>query len=77
MCTNPHFHDWLRQHREAAGFDSQRSFAKHASVDQSTVCKWESGTRQPSRGMLETIAGALGVPVRDVVDAWLGMADCA
>ena len=42
------------------------ALAAHAGVTPAAICQWESGARQPSAGLIEAYAAALGVPVGDV-----------
>jgi transcriptional regulator with XRE-family HTH domain len=52
------FAEWLKQAREASGL-SGNMLADRSGVDQSTVSKLESGVRNPSPEMIDSLAAAL------------------
>jgi len=56
----------VREWRERRAF-SYRRLAARAGVALSTLYRIESGAASPTVTMLETIAGALGVRVRDLL----------
>jgi transcriptional regulator with XRE-family HTH domain len=49
------------QARRAAGFHSQRAFAKALDVSRGLVGQWESGTKMPGRDNLANIAALCAV----------------
>ena len=51
----------LRRHREAAGL-TQPKLAALAGCDHAHISRMESGDREPSRTMVETLADALDLP---------------
>lgn len=44
---------------------SQAELARRLNRSRSSVCEWESGSREPSISMLRVIAKALGADVTD------------
>lgn len=62
----------LRSAREARGW-SQYRLADYLLVDESTVSRWESGSRTPTLPMLYRIADVLGCRVAELLpDACVG-----
>lgn len=55
---------WLRQERQAAGFDSARSFATALGIDPSRVSRYETGADSVVDDVADKIADALK---RDIV----------
>lgn len=60
----------LKQTRKVKGL-SQKEMAKLINVSQSTIAKWESGTREPSLDDLILLANILG----ESTDFLLGRSD--
>ena len=60
----------LKQTRKVKGL-SQKEMAKLINVSQSTIAKWESGTREPSLDDLILLANLLG----ESTDFLLGRSD--
>jgi transcriptional regulator with XRE-family HTH domain len=48
---------------------SQETFADHCGLARSYMCRIERGRANPSLNAIETLAGGLKVPVRDLFDA--------
>ena len=62
------FAETLRELRVERGL-SQRELAKTTYVTQSTVARWENGTRLPDVAMITRLARALGVDVNTLLNA--------
>jgi transcriptional regulator with XRE-family HTH domain len=56
----------LRELREAAGL-SQAQLARHTGVSRNAVSQWESGQTHPSTNRLALLAGALKVPIDELM----------
>lgn len=61
-CVNSIFAENLRKLREEKGL-SQRQLGKQMFVGQSTIARWENGSRLPDAAMMLHLAGCLGVDV--------------
>lgn len=61
-CVNSIFAENLRRLREERGL-SQRQLGKQMFVGQSTIARWENGSRLPDAAMMLHLAGCLGVDV--------------
>lgn len=57
----------LRELRLARGWSSQEAFALHAGLDRTYVSGIESGRRNPTLDVMVRIAGALNVPLSELV----------
>lgn len=61
-CVNNIFAENLRRLREERGL-SQKQLGKQMFVGQSTIARWENGSRLPDAAMMLHLAGCLGVDV--------------
>ena len=61
-CMNSIFAENLRRLREERGL-SQKQLGKQMFVGQSTIARWENGSRLPDAAMMLHLAGSLGVDV--------------
>jgi transcriptional regulator with XRE-family HTH domain len=53
----------LRVSRRTLGL-SQRELARRLDVDESTLARWERGTRRPSEALLDRLRTVLGLPAQ-------------
>lgn len=60
--VNSSFSETLRKLREERGL-SQKQLGKQMFVNQSTIARWENGTRLPDAAMITRLAKCLGVDV--------------
>lgn len=62
------FSEMLKKLRTERGL-SQTKLGKQLFVNQSTIARWESGTRLPDAAMMALLSGALGVDVNTLLQA--------
>ena len=62
------FSEMLKKLRTERGL-SQTKLGKQLFVNQSTIARWESGTRLPDAAMMALLSGALGVDVNTLLSA--------
>ncbi|MBR1633736.1 MAG: response regulator [Lachnospiraceae bacterium] len=62
------FSEMLKKLRTERGL-SQTKLGKQLFVNQSTIARWESGTRLPDAAMITLLSGALGVDVNTLLQA--------
>ena len=71
---NPTFANTLKKLRTEKGF-SQQALADMMFVTQSTVARWENGSRLPDAVMIARLSEVLGVDIADLISAAEG-AEC-
>lgn len=66
MTWKEHVQTEISQRRDALGI-SQRALAERADIQQSDICRYETGTSTPTLPSLYRLASALGCTIHDLL----------